>query len=183
MDIYDDPDRCHSSREWTFPTISYTAQRNPEWLIFSTAISIGAVLQAFTVYYVHRRAWATALFDNRGNRRGTLMSEPRAFCIPFCCCTSSSRFCGDRTHRPQLKGVLKTSEMLGYISAFFFFWVGWARMTYSYQLHNLCAFIFFGTGVSCTHIRHNCLSEYPLDHKVVSESDHISVVPSSETSK
>jgi len=146
MDIYDRPEQCHSSREWTFPTISYTGQRSPEWYIFSVALSIGSVMQFMTVYYVHRRAWAAALFDNRGPRQGTLESEPRIYCIPCCCC-SEGFGCTSKTCRPKLKCMLKASEITGYISAFFLFFVGWARMTYSYQLHNLCAYLFFGGGL------------------------------------
>lgn len=145
MDIYDDPVICGDDREWTFPTISYTGQRNPEWYVFSVGLSIGSVLQFIVVYYVHRRAWAAALFANRGIRKGTLDTEPRVFCIPLCCC--SSAFCGGKRMRPQLKCMLKTSEIMGYISAFFLFWVGWARMTYSYELHNLVAYLFFLAGI------------------------------------
>lgn len=146
MDIYDDPEKCAADREWTFPTISYTGQRDPEWYIFSVTLSIGSILQFIIVYLVHRRAWAAAVYDNVGEKRGTLKSDPRVFCLPCCCC-SGAFGCSNSRGRPKLKCMLKTSEIVGYMSSFFLFWIGWARQTYSYELHNLVAYMFFLCGI------------------------------------
>lgn len=178
MDIYNDAEHCREDTSWIVPTISFTGQRDPEWLIFSIGLTIGGILMMAVVHLVHRRAWAAATYSNRDLvQRGKLMTDPRVFCVPCCCCTDNNetpRFmmcpCG-RTWRPTLKCMLKCSEVAGTVSSFFLIFVGWARMTYSYNLHNLVAYVFFGGGIIyiplftlCQHnIRLKCPSEFRGD--------------------
>eukprot|EP00040_Diaphanoeca_grandis_P024782 m.136687 g.136687 ORF g.136687 m.136687 type:complete len:382 (+) comp29871_c0_seq1:56-1201(+) len=157
---YHDEEECTHDKTWIVPTISYTGQSDPEWMIFGVGLSLGAVLFAFSVYFVHRRAWAVALYKNvAAGRAGKLMTDPRVFCIPCCCCSSKEHHNGDNksrffapcfcspTSRPSLRALLKLTESLGYISSFFLFFVGWARMTWSWEIHNFVAFGFFGSGI------------------------------------
>jgi len=157
---YQPDDACQHSKMWIVPTVSYTGQSDPEWLIFGSGLSVGAIFYALSVYYSHRRAWAAALYKNVAvGKAGKLLTDPRVFCVPCCCCTSKEDPEGDEKNqflrvcfcstsaRPSLRLMLKVSETCGYISAFFLFFVGWARMTWSYEVHNVTALGFFAPGI------------------------------------
>ena len=127
------PTVCARGRR-VVPTPSYAAVSSPEFFILAFSLSLSAALGIFTVYHVHRGAASLARYGNVSYaNRGNLVTSPKLYCIPLCMC---------RCMRPNLFRMLMWSEVAGYFAFVFLLGVGWCRLSFSYQLHWVCLYLF-----------------------------------------